>query len=67
MYKRSVGDHLKRDTVLPDNVDELIELINKLYPNRSPGPQESFQDLMYRGGQRSVVDFLIELKNRSEM
>jgi hypothetical protein len=59
-------DHLKKDIALPETVDDLIDLCDQLYPARSPLPTETHEALMYRGGQRSVVEFLIELKNRSE-
>ena len=37
--------------------DLIIEL-NRRFPNQSPQIGETHQDLIWRGGQRSVIDFL---------
>ena len=65
--KQVQRDQLKKDTILPDTVDEGITLLDELYPERSPSVEENNNRLMFRGGQRSVVNFLLELKHRSEM
>ncbi len=65
--KQVQRDQLKKDTILPDTVDEVITLLDELYPERSPSVEENNNRLMFRGGQRSVVNFLLELKHRSEM
>ena len=59
-------DHLKRDLTLPHSVDELIDLLDEVYPDKSPLNSETYEQLVWRGGQRSVVDFIIELRNRAE-
>jgi len=66
MPKTSIGDHLKRDLVIPNTVDELIDMLDEVYPDKSPSVHETFEQLIYRGGQRSVVDFINELRNRAE-
>ena len=65
--KQVQRDQLKKDSILPDTVDEVITLLDELYPERSPSVEENNNRLMFRGGQRSVVNFLLELKHRSEM
>ena len=65
--KQVQRDQLKKDTILPDTVDEVITLLDELYPERSPSVEENNNRLMFRCGQRSVVNFLLELKHRSEM
>ena len=65
--KQVQRDQLKKDTILPDTVDEVITLLDELFPERSPSVEENNNRLMFRGGQRSVVNFLLELKHRSEM
>ena len=65
--KQVQRDQLKKDTILPDTVDEVITLLDELYPERSHSVEENNNRLMFRGGQRSVVNFLLELKHRSEM
>ena len=62
--KQVQRDQLKKDTILPDTVDEVITLLDELYPERSPSVEENNNRLMFRGGQRSVVNFLLELKHR---
>lgn len=37
---------------------ELIEELNRRFPIQSPQEGEQYPDLVWRGGQRSVVDFL---------
>jgi hypothetical protein len=37
---------------------ELLEELNRRFPIRSPELDEQHSELMWRGGQRSVVDFL---------
>jgi len=66
MPKSNIRDQLKRDLVIPDTVDDLINMLDEVYPDKSPHITESFEQLLFRGGQRSVVDFVIELKNRAE-
>ena len=51
---------------LPDNVDELIELLDKAFPNVSPKYHEELKDFYYRAGQRSVVDWVLHLQERTE-
>ena len=35
-----------------------MEELNQRFPNKSPELSETHADLIWRGGQRSVVDFL---------
>jgi hypothetical protein len=44
--------------VFPYVSKELIEELNNRFPNRSPDLAEEYSELMWRGGQRSVVEFL---------
>ena len=41
--------------------NELIEELNVRFPDKSPTENEELAQLMWRGGQRSVVDFLIQI------
>lgn len=38
--------------------DELIKELEKYYPEQSPRQDEAYEYLMFRGGQRQVVNFL---------
>lgn len=37
---------------------ELIKELEERYPEKSPAKDETFEQLMWRGGERSVIDFL---------
>jgi len=39
--------------------DELIKELQERFPHKSPNSHEAIEQLMFRGGQRSIVDFLI--------
>ena len=39
---------------------ELIDELNRRFPDKSPTLEETDRALMWRGGQRSVVEFLIK-------
>jgi len=54
------------DLILPVKVYDLIELLNKVYPEKSPRIQEKLEDLYFRAGQRDVVNFILTLKERAE-
>ena len=38
--------------------NELIKELEERYPEKSPRPDERYEDLMFLGGQRQVVNFL---------
>ena len=38
--------------------EELLIELDDLFPNESAKPDDTINQLMYRGGQRSVVEFL---------
>jgi hypothetical protein len=40
---------------------ELVEELNKRFPDLSPSIDETHTQLMWRGGQRSVVEMIIQL------
>lgn len=46
--------------MFPYITNELIEELNVRFPDKSPTVNEDYAQLMWRGGQRSVVDFLIQ-------
>jgi|TARA_R110000787_G_scaffold228747_2_gene336382 hypothetical protein len=51
---------------LPATAEELLELLNKLYPERSPDLDDDTKTMYFKAGQRDVVRFLNVLKERSE-
>ena len=46
--------------MFPYITNEVIEELNVRFPDKSPTENEDYAQLMWRGGQRSVVDFLIQ-------
>ena len=40
------------------NLEKLIALANETYPATTPTPQDSMETIMYKAGQRSVVEWL---------
>ena len=47
--------------MFPYITNEVIEELNVRFPDKSPTVNEDYAQLMWRGGQRSVVDFLIQI------
>jgi hypothetical protein len=47
-------------------VDELIKVLDKIYPEKAPELKDNEKTVWFKAGQRSVVNWLIDLKKRSE-
>jgi len=47
--------------MFPYITNDLIEELKVRFPEKSPSQSEEYSQLMWRGGQRSVVDFLIQI------
>ena len=58
--------NLTDDVVLPLKVDDLIKLLNKVYPEKSPNLQDDTKTIYFKAGQRDLVNFINTLKERSE-
>ncbi len=58
--------NLTDDVVLPLKVDDLIKLLNNVYPEKSPNLQDDTKTIYFKAGQRDVVNFINTLKERSE-
>ena len=56
----------ENDLVLPKTVNELLELLNKLIPEKNPDIEHSPKDIYFAAGQRDVVRFLNFLKERAD-
>ena len=55
-----------KDLALPNTVNELIELLNELWPEKTPDIEHSPKDIYFAAGQRDVVRFLNYLKERAD-
>jgi len=57
--------NVMEDLVLPENVNDLIELLNKVYPEKSPDLKDDTKTIYFKAGQRDVVNFINTLKERN--
>ena len=44
--------------MFPYTSEELLNELDKRFPEKSPTLDETYETLMWRGGQRSVIQFL---------
>tara|TARA_R100001460_G_scaffold3448_3_gene10479 strand:+ start:1551 stop:1757 length:207 start_codon:yes stop_codon:yes gene_type:complete len=51
---------------LPTNVVQLIEILDNIFLDESAKLEWSDREVWFRAGQRSVVNWLLELKRRTE-
>ena len=51
------------DIKFPATVADMMLLLTQVYPNKTPSMSDNTNKIMYEAGQRSVVDWLIELQN----
>ena len=56
----------QEDLVLPATVDELVKLLNKVYPEKSAVLTDNHNKIYFEAGQRDVVKFINMLKERTE-
>ena len=55
-----------QDVVLPTTVDDLIKLLNEVYPEQSPDLNDDTKTIYFKAGQRDVVRFINTLKERKD-
>ena len=41
------------------SIKKLVEELESMYPHITPNPKDDIARIMYRSGQRSVVDYLL--------
>ena len=54
------------DLILPEKVDDLIKLLNTVYPEKSPDLKDDSKTIYFKAGQRDVVNFINTLKERNK-
>ena len=54
------------DILLPETVDDLIKLLNKVYPEKSPELKDDTKTIYFKAGQRDVVNFINTLNDRDK-
>ncbi|AXH71491.1 hypothetical protein P121_gp32 [Pelagibacter phage HTVC121P] len=58
--------NIDEDLVLPTKVDDLVKLLNEVYPEKSPELSDDTKTIYFKAGQRDVVKFINTLKERTE-
>jgi hypothetical protein len=58
--------NVMEDLVLPENVNDFIELLNKVYPEKSPDLKDDTKTIYFKAGQRDVVNFINTLNDRDK-
>jgi len=51
---------------IPYSVEQLIEVLDRVFPDESARLEWTDREIWYKSGQRSVVQWLLELKRREE-
>jgi len=54
------------DDYIPGNIPELIELLERVFPDKCADLNDSERHIFYKAGQHNVVTWLKDLKRRTE-
>ena len=46
------------ESILGPNLESILSELEDIYPQVTPSPEDSLETIMYRSGQRSVVDWI---------
>ena len=46
------------ESILGPNLEQILSELEEIYPATTPTPEDSLERIMYRSGQRSVVDWI---------
>ena len=46
------------EAILGPNLESILSELEEIYPPTTPNPDESMEKIMYRSGQRSVVEWI---------
>ena len=46
------------EAILGPNLESILAELEEIYPPTNPSPDESMEKIMYRSGQRSVVEWI---------
>ena len=46
------------EAILGPNLESILSELEEIYPAITPTPEDSLERIMYRSGQRSVVDWI---------
>lgn len=57
---------IKQLNSLPANVYDLLDILDEVYPEKAASLTWTDREIFYKAGQRSVVNWLLELKRRED-
>ncbi len=66
LYRKNNAKNDSKDVGLPSNIDDLVTLLDETFPLVNPTATASISEIQRKAGQRDVVDWLLELKNRKD-
>ena len=66
MFIKDIVGKDEEETTLPKTVPQFIKLLNSLYPEKSPDISDEMKDIYFKAGQRDVVRFINQLKERDK-
>tara|TARA_R110002074_G_scaffold226232_4_gene397847 strand:+ start:321 stop:554 length:234 start_codon:yes stop_codon:yes gene_type:complete len=66
LYRKNNGKNVSEDISLPITIDDLIKLLDETFPLINPQLDMSLSTIQRKAGQRDVVDWLLELKDRKD-
>ena len=46
------------ESILGPNLEQILTELEEIYPPTNPNPNEKMESIMYRSGQRSVVEWI---------
>lgn len=51
---------------IPTTGDALVDALDRAYPLRNPKQQQDLSEIMYKAGQRSVVEMLRQVQHQED-
>jgi hypothetical protein len=66
LYRKNSDKKVSEDPSLPTNIDDLIKLVDETFPLINPQLNMSLPEIQRKAGQRDVIDWLLELKDRKD-
>ena len=54
------------ESILGPNIESILVELDEIYPPTIPTPNETIETIMYRSGQRSVVEWIRERVSKEE-
>ena len=46
------------ESILGPNLEQILTELEEIYPPTNPNPNEKMESIMYKAGQRSVVEWI---------